>query len=693
MKISAIHLKNIKGFRDLNKIERLDENLSANQNIVLFGGYNGAGKTTLLDSIYLCLYGKNATRLYPTKGTKNENYMAMVLSLFNKDEQVKGILRNEMYIEVFLNDVMLTGNFPRSISLKRIWDIENLGGKLQWKGEQFFISENGKEVEDLDRSEHEDRIEALLPYSASQFFFFDGEKIEDFAADADNEFASSLKNVLGINLYSTLYDDLKTIRSRILAFFHKNKDAELNLKDKEKERAQLEKNFNDALIEIGDLENQLSEKESELEKIHAQTFRYTRISAGDREGYLSEKDNLERERDTLISDYIDTSKDYLPFILSSDLCEELDKQLAQEEKYLGWLAAQKEIEPKITSIVNAVFNDDPPPPRPDITFEQKIFYKDKIEKTIKKFVFNTEEIRHDGTTLIHNLSSTDASKIQRTLASVNQEVVTILHKKSERLKQIEIALQRIRQTENRAGDKSQDIQSLFDKANELSERVGEIKNSIRSLKGDNEETKRKIEVVKREITSWEDRVQVAGKEKKQIEYIEKLQRVISDFQIRFQSLRTGELEEAISHMFNHLAQKEKQVTRVEIQPEKNFEVNLFDDLNLPIDKTKLSAGEKEIFAISLLWALVKVSGKDFPIIIDTPFGRLDSKHRSNIVKHYFSKAGQQVILLSQDEEIIGKYYDLLKPNLSQEFTITYDTSKRRSFVSNGYPFQKPALVS
>src|SRR5438132_14107958 len=101
MKISAIHLKNVKGFRDLNKIERLDENLSSKQNIVLFGGYNGAGKTTILDSIYLCLYGRNAIRLYPTKGTKNENYMAMVLSLFNKDEQVKGILRNEMSIEVF----------------------------------------------------------------------------------------------------------------------------------------------------------------------------------------------------------------------------------------------------------------------------------------------------------------------------------------------------------------------------------------------------------------------------------------------------------------------------------------------------------------------------------------------------------------------------------------------------------------
>src|SRR5690606_35866109 len=105
-----------------------------------------------------------------------------------------------------------------------------------------------------------------------------------------------------------------------------------------------------------------------------------------------------------------------------------------------------------------------------------------------------------------------------------------------------------------------------------------------------------------------------------------------------------------------------------------------------IDKTKMSAGEREIYAISLLWALVQVSGKKLPIIIDTPFGRLDSHHRKNLVKSYFPQASHQVILLSQDEEIVGQYYEMIKPYVAKELTITNEGT--HSIITEGYPFKQ-----
>ena len=59
MQISSISLSNFKGFYDItNKkptiIAGLDDYLTPNNNIILFGGYNGAGKTTLLEAIFLC---------------------------------------------------------------------------------------------------------------------------------------------------------------------------------------------------------------------------------------------------------------------------------------------------------------------------------------------------------------------------------------------------------------------------------------------------------------------------------------------------------------------------------------------------------------------------------------------------------------------------------------------------------------
>jgi DNA sulfur modification protein DndD len=126
------------------------------------------------------------------------------------------------------------------------------------------------------------------------------------------------------------------------------------------------------------------------------------------------------------------------------------------------------------------------------------------------------------------------------------------------------------------------------------------------------------------------------------------------------------------------------IDSVKILPDSNFEVKLYNIQGSEIDKTKLSAGEKEIYAISLLWALIQVSGKNLPILIDTPFGRLDSIHRRNLTKNYFPKASHQVILLSQDEEIVGEYYNVLKPCIAQEFTIKNENGI--SLITSGYPF-------
>lgn len=147
------------------------------------------------------------------------------------------------------------------------------------------------------------------------------------------------------------------------------------------------------------------------------------------------------------------------------------------------------------------------------------------------------------------------------------------------------------------------------------------------------------------------------------------------------------METEILFMWQQLNHKPDLIERVKILPDSNFEVKLFNAEGSELDKTKLSAGEKEIFAISLLWALIQVSGKKLPILIDTPFGRLDSIHRRNLTKNYFPKASHQVILLSQDEEVVGEYYDLLRPSIAQEFEIKNEGGIT-TIRPGQYPFAK-----
>ncbi len=88
--------------------------------------------------------------------------------------------------------------------------------------------------------------------------------------------------------------------------------------------------------------------------------------------------------------------------------------------------------------------------------------------------------------------------------------------------------------------------------------------------------------------------------------------------------------------------------------------------------------------MAVLWALSQKSGKQLPTVIDTPLGRLDSKHRKDFVDLYFPNASDQVILLSTDEEIVGRYYRSLKKHLAHEYLIEYDEKKQSSAVVKGY---------
>src|SRR5690606_16962645 len=111
-----------------------------------------------------------------------------------------------------------------------------------------------------------------------------------------------------------------------------------------------------------------------------------------------------------------------------------------------------------------------------------------------------------------------------------------------------------------------------------------------------------------------------------------------------------DLESVFKDCFARLARKEDFDLRLNIDP-RDFSVKLTTSSGRSISRDELSAGEKQIFAISLLEALAKTSGRRLPMIVDTPLGRLDSKHRQRLVEQYFPQVSHQVIILSTDTEV------------------------------------------
>ncbi|HET6878994.1 MAG TPA: hypothetical protein VFI31_02495 [Pirellulales bacterium] len=103
-----------------------------------------------------------------------------------------------------------------------------------------------------------------------------------------------------------------------------------------------------------------------------------------------------------------------------------------------------------------------------------------------------------------------------------------------------------------------------------------------------------------------------------------------------------------------------------------------------LSKQRLSEGEKQIFAISVLWGLARASARSLPAIIDTPMARLDARHREHLVERYFPNASHQVIILSTDTEVDRRYYESLEPHLARAYHLNYSEAERATVAEEGY---------
>jgi DNA sulfur modification protein DndD len=143
------------------------------------------------------------------------------------------------------------------------------------------------------------------------------------------------------------------------------------------------------------------------------------------------------------------------------------------------------------------------------------------------------------------------------------------------------------------------------------------------------------------------------------------------------------LSALITESFRFLLRKQTLVERIIIDPA-TFAITLYDMAGQAIAKQRLSEGEKQIFAISVLWGLARASARPLPAVIDTPMARLDGTHRQHLVERYFPNASHQVVIFSTDTEVDRKYYHDLQPHIARAYHLNYDEQDRRTVGEEGY---------
>ncbi len=165
--------------------------------------------------------------------------------------------------------------------------------------------------------------------------------------------------------------------------------------------------------------------------------------------------------------------------------------------------------------------------------------------------------------------------------------------------------------------------------------------------------------------------------------------VMREFLIRATERKIDRLSDLITESFRFLCRKQTMVERIHIDPA-TFAVTLFGEAGHALSRERLSEGEKQIFAISVLWGLARASAHPLPAIIDTPMARLDAAHRRHLVERYFPHASHQVVILSTDTEVDRHYYQALQPHIARAYHLCYDEQTRATHGEEGYFWDETA---
>lgn len=152
-----------------------------------------------------------------------------------------------------------------------------------------------------------------------------------------------------------------------------------------------------------------------------------------------------------------------------------------------------------------------------------------------------------------------------------------------------------------------------------------------------------------------------------IEKSERVRNVIDEIIPALFPLKVRALAKAMTEVYKTLAHKD-QVDRIQIEDDGTTKILGKTGKEISFDR---SAGENQIFATALIAGLAKVSNVKAPMVVDTPLGRLDSKHRANILSFWTGDKNRQVILLSQDEEIDFHFYKDISDSVSKTYLLEH----------------------
>ena len=695
MKITKISIENLGPYIGTNHIAfSVDDAL---RKVVLIGGKNGAGKTTLFNSIRIGLYGCRAFGFE----SNNAKYIELVTQLINSSALLKKEGRASVTISILMDD----GKDDYQYTFERSWRLTTKNLR-----EDIVVSRNGVTLSETEKSDFQSYLLQLIPPDMFRFYFFDGESISNFVFNGikNTDFKNAFLKLCGLDTMEIIYDNflrISNMRKKDVSGAYEEYQTALE------EQRKLSVSIENATVEKEAIQGGLLSIEEQLAKSEQDFIQRGGISKKEYQAMQTQINKEESKRETTRRWLKDIANDVLPFIVLKDQLVALRERIIAEDEYHTSLAFRAGLEsPKIHSQLIKTFD------------ALGIDYAgDLSEKVIEVL---SDAVSENDTDAILNLSKREQLDL---LAKISSHLAFDTSRVSAATKAIEASLQRVKQIRKKM-DKSDasGADTYFAMKDEL---LTQKSQKLQAML----EVERKMDSLNIERAEVEARVKRAQqkyeeflKAKSVSDVTAKALLAFGDLQQRLYKKYINDVEQGFKDCFRSLINKSDLIDGIKIDEQlqvypyklKTFKrselkrltrqygdnyivsqlgsiayevyVSLADGaadeaITLPVEvKQQLSAGEKQIFIMALYQALSKLNKVSVPYIIDTPFARIDTEHRQNILSNFFMNLKGQIIILSTDEEIVDSYQRSIDQSVSNYYLLQHTENHGTEIMKNKY---------
>ncbi|NOR03462.1 DNA sulfur modification protein DndD [Mycolicibacterium fortuitum] len=654
MILNKLVLHNVGTFAGRQEVDLTPK--SPKKPIILIGGLNGAGKTTILESIQLALYGP----LAQGSARRNSSYDNYLRGLINRGVPASDGAAIELTFTAHQEGAAHT------YWVRRSW--KSTGASIR---ELLNVSVDGRHNQSLTRtwSEH---VETFLPRGIAGLFFFDGEQIEALA-DLERSrqvLRSALAALLGLDLVDRLATDLTVLKRR-----HRSAQIPDRIRqeiEEKKERVTALRQAEESCVEVeaarcGDVER--------CKKLFFEATEDFRAAGGDLlEGRESSEAAAAKARANLAQCEDEIRHEMAgvaPLLQVDDLLSRLLAQVRIEEEAKRATLIVDALRPRDEALLGKLKSAKVK--AATIEEVQRYLNEDRLERHSSA----TAEaiVGFDVPVALESLSTS-------TLPNTLKRLQSLVRRRAELVNEADEAERMLAAIPDREAvalllKRREDARTALHRAEAALELASESLKSARNARV------KAHAAYESALDKAAHENLVADDDRRLVEHADRVASTLNQLRVAATRQHLGRISQLVLEALNVLLRKDNLIADVQIDPE-THSVSLTGSDGHPLPATDLSAGERQLLAVALLWGLARAAGQPLPVVIDTPLGRLDGTHREHLLERYFPQASHQVVLLSTDTEIDDEAFGRIAQKVGRRYQLVFDSNTNATSVENGY---------